>query len=78
MNNAAVNVPTHDFVWIYVFIFPSKYLGIALLGHMVTMFCENMLSEKNQSQKSTYYITPFIWKYKIKKSTEIECIFMVM
>lgn len=40
--------------------FPSKYLGVTLLGHMVTTFCENMLSEKNQSQKSTYYKTPFI------------------
>ena len=38
VNNAAINIPVHDFRRTYVFLFLSIYLGVELLGQMVTLW----------------------------------------
>lgn len=39
MSNAAMDIHMRVFVWMYVFISPGyAYLGVELLGHMVTIF----------------------------------------
>ena len=36
INNAAMNIPEQVLEWTYVFISPGRYLGVGLLGHLVT------------------------------------------
>lgn len=36
-NNAAVNIDVSFFVWKYIFILLGIYLGVQLLGHIVTL-----------------------------------------
>ena len=38
MNNAAVNIHVLVFMWTYVFILFSLWLGMEFLGHMVTLY----------------------------------------
>ena len=58
----------------------TEHCKPAIMGknHFIYMYiCENILRERRQSQKTIYYIIPFIWMAGIGKLIEEESRLMV-